>query len=169
MVSGLQAAAVGFDVEAWFTGLDARVRALVVNRHVSRLGFWVGRPTFFGNPWTHERLESTRALYQVATREEVVGTYLLWLVGLVRKPELEPKRQQILRALRSGGLHGKRLVCVCTPRLCHAHVLAWLANLDGEDVDWLLAHPAEWLASTKQSSARWTPDHELEAVGNLPF
>lgn len=73
-----------------------------------RAGFYVGRPTIFGNPFL---------INGVMSREEVVKRYEEFVM---RNPELI---DLIKRELR-----GRDLVCWCAPLPCHADVLLRIAN-----------------------------------------
>lgn len=78
---------------------------------------YVGRPTKWGNPFTHLKKES-KADIKVATREEAVAMYRQWITwgaGYNLQGDLEE-------------LRGKDLVCWCAPAACHADVLLELAN-----------------------------------------
>ena len=77
---------------------------------------YVGRPTKWGNPFTHLPSESTRAIYQVETREQAVEAYENWIIS----------HENLLNDLQE--LKGKNLVCWCHPKRCHAEVLLRLAN-----------------------------------------
>lgn len=90
-------------------------RNLVV--HVQRASYdvYVGRPTIWGNPFSHK--PETSAKYMVASREEAIAEYEKWLLS---KPDLVARVKRDLR--------GKVLACWCDPLPCHAHVLARLAN-----------------------------------------
>ena len=70
---------------------------------------YVGRPSKWGNPFVIGRDGS---------RAEVIAKYRAWVI---EQPEL-------MRSL--GELHGRNLVCWCTPQACHADVLIELANDD---------------------------------------
>jgi len=75
----------------------------------------VGRPTKWGNPFTH--LEgNTLAVYKMDSREEAVEAYRLWI-------ETQPDLMASLHELK-----GKNLYCWCSPKACHADVLLELAN-----------------------------------------
>lgn len=78
---------------------------------------YVGRPSKWGNPFTHLK-KDTQAKFKVKTREEAVENYRQWIEwgggGYLRK---------YLEELR-----GKDLVCWCAPEPCHADVLLGLAN-----------------------------------------
>lgn len=89
----------------------------VVNRR--RTDDWdvyVGRPSAFGNPFTHER-GRTLAQFTVASREEAIRRFEEWLMG---QPDLLARVRVELR--------GKRLACWCAPLACHGDVLARIAN-----------------------------------------
>lgn len=87
----------------------------VVHRDQQRRGdFYVGRPTLWGNPF---RLTNPRDDQQ---REACVRAYARHFAQRSRRQQLymlAPIRRVIVS-------EGGRLVCFCTPRLCHAQVLA---------------------------------------------
>lgn len=92
----------------------------VLNRHRKHPetdnAVYVGRGTDFGNKFLFHPNEPDREL----TRAESIAWYELWLArenGLLRKVK---------------GLKGKYLLCSCEPKLCHAHLLAFVANADRE-------------------------------------
>src|SRR5437867_3137794 len=72
-----------------------------------RYDVYVGRPSPWGNPFVIER---------DGTREEVVAKYAAWV------------RTQPHLLARIAELRGKTLGCWCAPLLCHADVLAKLAD-----------------------------------------
>ncbi len=76
---------------------------------------FVGRPTKWGNPFTH-LVGHTTAKFTVETREQSVEAFEKWIL---EQPEL-------MAALPE--LKGKDLVCFCAPKRCHANVLLELAN-----------------------------------------
>lgn len=78
---------------------------------------YVGRPSDFGNPFSHK--DGTLAEHRVATREEAISRYEAWLMA---QPALV---ERVKRELR-----GKVLACWCAPLPCHADVLARVANGD---------------------------------------
>lgn len=75
---------------------------------------YIGRPSKWGNPFTHKR--SAIARFQVASREEAVLKYLEWI----------QTQDDLLAELHE--LKGKTLGCWCAPNLCHGDVLLMLAN-----------------------------------------
>lgn len=76
---------------------------------------YVGRPSKWGNPFTHIP-DGTLAKYVVDTRDEAVDRYREYL--LTENPLLADLHE----------LRGKDLVCWCAPQRCHADILLELAN-----------------------------------------
>jgi hypothetical protein len=77
---------------------------------------YVGRPTAFGNPFSHWP-EGTTAKKIVPTRDDAVRSFEEWV-----------KTQPHLMLRIKTELKGKDLVCWCAPLACHADVLLKLAN-----------------------------------------
>lgn len=77
---------------------------------------YVGRPTTFGNPYTHLKSD-TRAIHVVGTREECIAAFREYLL-----------RNTLIADLARKQLRGKSLSCWCAPEACHAQVLMDLAN-----------------------------------------
>jgi hypothetical protein len=79
---------------------------------------YVGRPTKWGNPFSHKA--GTRAKYRVQTRQQAIDAFIQWLNedeqgwGLCEAARVE--------------LRGKDLVCWCAPLPCHADILLEIAN-----------------------------------------
>jgi len=71
---------------------------------------YIGRPSKWGNPFTHLRT-NTKAEFVVATREEAIAKYESYLLG----------RQDLLDSLHE--LKGKKLGCYCKPDSCHGDIL----------------------------------------------
>lgn len=78
---------------------------------------YVGRPSVFGNPFSH--LASTLATYRCGTRTEAIDRFKRWLA---MQPELIARVKTELR--------GRDLVCWCAPLPCHADELLRIANED---------------------------------------
>lgn len=93
---------------------------LVVHRSKKPYDVYIGRPSKWGNPFSHE--EGTMAKFKVETRAEAIKRYEEWVRS---QPEM---MVMIKRELKS-----KVLGCWCSPRLCHGHVLAWIANEENND------------------------------------
>jgi hypothetical protein len=84
---------------------------------------YVGRPTVWGNPFTHHKVARTVAHTQVATREDAIQRY---------RDEVVP---QLTEARIKAALRGKDLVCWCHPAKCHADVLLEIANKEPSNAD----------------------------------
>jgi hypothetical protein len=101
---------------------------LVVHCKRERYDVYVGRPSKWGNPFSHipnavvQGKTRTLARYRVATRAEAVAAYEAWI-------QTQPELMAALPELR-----GKVLGCWCAPLPCHGEVLARLANSAGTRV-----------------------------------
>lgn len=77
---------------------------------------YVGRPTKWGNPWSHLPSKDTRVMH-VSDRLMAVECF----ESMMRKREdLQKQAREELR--------GKDLVCWCAPHDCHAETLLYYAN-----------------------------------------
>jgi hypothetical protein len=81
-----------------------------------RYDVFIGRPSKWGNPFTHLQ-HLGGPLVIVDTREEAVARYEEWLMS---QPELVAAAKKELR--------GKVLGCFCSPLSCHGDVLLKVAN-----------------------------------------
>jgi len=88
---------------------------LVVNKSKKPYDVYIGRPSKWGNMYSHK--EGTLAKFKTNTREEAVAKYEEWVRS---QPEMVANIKRELK--------GKVLGCFCSPKLCHGHVLAWIAN-----------------------------------------
>lgn len=88
---------------------------LVVNKSQKPYDIYIGRPSKWGNIWSHE--EGTLAKFKVETRAEAIHKYEEWIRS---QPEIISSIKHELK--------NKVLGCFCSPKLCHGHVLAWIAN-----------------------------------------
>jgi hypothetical protein len=91
------------------------MRQLVVHCRRAPYDVYIGRPSVFGNPFSHLAVSAAR--FKVATREEAVAAYEQWLF---EHPDLVA---QVKRELRN-----KVLGCWCAPLTCHGDVLVRVAN-----------------------------------------
>jgi hypothetical protein len=98
----------------------------VVHVKQSRYDVYIGRgwKSNWGNPFSHK--QDTKALVQVASREEAVARYRSWLLGDTDKDLAQDQRKWILENLHT--LRGKVLGCWCAPKACHGDVLHDMAN-----------------------------------------
>lgn len=90
---------------------------VLVNCKTSQYDVYIGRPSIWGNPYTHIADRNTKAKYIVATREEAIAKYREYILN----------SPQLLRRLVE--LKGKRLGCWCTPEPCHGDVLIDLIKI----------------------------------------
>ena len=93
----------------------------VVHCKREKFDVYVGRPSKWGNPYTHIVSKSTLAQMVVATRDEAILKYEDWIK---RQPELMASLHE---------LRGKVLGCWCAPQRCHGDVLARLADEERTD------------------------------------
>jgi len=82
---------------------------------------YIGRPSKWGNPFTHIKDKKTKAEFVVDTREEAIAKYREWI-------QTQP---QLLSSL--GELKGKVLGCWCKPQACHGDVLLELIEKENEN------------------------------------
>jgi hypothetical protein len=76
---------------------------------------YIGRPSRWGNPFTHLRSDHS-AVWVVESREEAIDRYRSDLRKRVRQGE-----PGLVEALAE--LYGKVLGCWCSPKPCHGDVL----------------------------------------------
>lgn len=82
---------------------------------------YVGRPTKWGNPWSHKPSAIDPTVVLVATREDAVFAYGDWILS--DDPVAVRTRKEAREELR-----GKHLMCWCSPKACHADILLDIAN-----------------------------------------
>lgn len=115
-----QARALADILNDWYAQEAQMPRVLNKRIHgVPKDAVYVGRPTKWGNPYSHK--SGTLARYKVATRDEAVDAFER---ALLLKFELDPGAKKRLQ----DELRGKDLVCWCAPARCHADVLLKYAN-----------------------------------------
>lgn len=90
-------------------------RKLVVHCKKEPYDVYIGRPSPWGNPFSHQ--PNTKAEVKTETREEAIACYEEWLR---QNPEMIEKAKRELK--------GKVLGCWCSPKACHGDVLAKIAN-----------------------------------------
>lgn len=77
---------------------------------------YIGRPSKWGNPYTHRDNGNVLAKYVVNSRDEAIDAYYEYITRGEGKHLLDDL----------GELRGKRLGCWCKPERCHGDVLAEL-------------------------------------------
>ena len=90
----------------------------VVNRRREPFEVYIGRPSPYGNPFSH--MKGTLAKYKVADRAEAIAKFREWFLS---QPALVERARRELR--------GKVLGCWCKPAACHGDVIASI--VDGGD------------------------------------
>jgi hypothetical protein len=93
---------------------------LVVHCKVDPFDVYIGRPSVWGNPFSHK--QGTLAEFKVSTAQEAVARYREWIIS---QPHLLGRARKELR--------GKVLGCWCKTKKepeapCHGDVLAEIAN-----------------------------------------
>jgi len=78
---------------------------------------YIGRPSKWGNPYTHLE-DATQAKYKVATRAQAVEAYRDYILNGEGKHLLEDLHE----------LEGKVLGCWCKPKSCHGDILIEIIN-----------------------------------------
>lgn len=79
---------------------------------------YIGRPSKWGNPFTHIKDGKTLAKFVVNDREEAVQAYRQWIT--------EGDGKHLLNDLHE--LEGKSLGCWCHPKSCHGDILCELVS-----------------------------------------
>lgn len=90
----------------------------VVHCQKERYDVYIGRPSEWGNPYSHIKDRETRAQFLTRTREEAISKYREWIL---QQPHLMEKLET---------LRGKTLGCWCKPKSCHGDILIELLNSD---------------------------------------
>lgn len=90
----------------------------VVHHKKEKFDIYIGRPSKWGNPFSHIKDGSTLAEFIVENREEAISKYHLWIT--------EGEGQYLLEDLHE--LKGKTLGCWCSPKPCHGDILKKLAD-----------------------------------------
>ena len=80
---------------------------------------YIGRPSKWGNMWSHLGESRTLAIHRTKTREEAIAAYEEWI----------RTQTELLDALPE--LAGKVLGCWCKPQACHGDALVRLCKERG--------------------------------------
>lgn len=94
------------------------MRPVVVHCKREPSDVYIGRPSKWGNPYTHTPDRSTLARYVVASRQEAVEAFREYITN--------GEGRHLLADLHE--LKGKTLGCWCAPLACHGDVLADLVE-----------------------------------------
>lgn len=82
----------------------------VVHCRRSPYDVYIGRPSKWGNPFTHIKNKNTLAEFQVNTRAEAISRYEEWLRKSPLLEEIEELRDKVLG-------------CWCKPQACHGDII----------------------------------------------
>lgn len=85
----------------------------IVHCKKSKYDVYIGRPSKWGNPYTHIQDKITKAEFIVNTREEAIAKYKEYI--------LNGEGKHLLNDLHE--LKNKTLGCWCSPQSCHGDVL----------------------------------------------
>jgi hypothetical protein len=92
----------------------------VVNLKNEPFDIYIGRPSKFGNPYSHK--EGTLAKFKVSSRKEAIEKYESYLLN----------NKELMDSLVE--LKGKVLGCWCYPKQCHGDILSKWANSIGNEL-----------------------------------
>lgn len=95
------------------------VKSKVVHCKKESYNVYIGRPSKWGNPFTHQPDGKTLAKYVVKDRNAAVNAYREWITNGDGKHLLED-----LHELKGGKILG----CWCKPQACHGDVLLELLD-----------------------------------------
>lgn len=91
-------------------------KARVVHCKKEPYDYYIGRPSKFGNPFSHQ--PGTLAIYKVDSREEAIECYRNYIMNT----------PSLLKTVKKE-LRGKILGCWCRPEFpCHGDILLEIAN-----------------------------------------
>ena len=102
-------------MEFWDTTNDTPE---VVHCRKSKYDVYIGRPSKWGNPFSHINDGKTMAKFVVGSRSEAIDRYREWIT--------EGEGKLLLNDLNE--LKGKKLGCWCKPKSCHGDILVELVK-----------------------------------------
>jgi hypothetical protein len=82
---------------------------------------YIGRPSIWGNPFTHDKKNVRRGMILVESREKAIELYEIYVRDKVERKELLDLKE----------IAGKTLGCWCAPKSCHGDVLVKLCREQG--------------------------------------
>lgn len=95
------------------------IKSKVVHCKKESYDVYIGRPSKWGNPFTHKQDGKTLAKYVVEDRDAAVNAYREWITNGDGKHLLDD-----LHELKGGKILG----CWCKPQACHGDVLLELLD-----------------------------------------
>jgi hypothetical protein len=128
------------------------MKTRVVNRRKEPFDVYIGRPSPWGNPFSHvSHMGGTLAKFNVANRAEAIARFREWFLA---QPELVERARRELR--------GKVLGCWCKPATCHGDVIAEI--VDGAEGSMLGKYDWTKIGATLRESALSAHGGELPSV-----
>lgn len=83
---------------------------------------YIGRGSILGNPYTHQKLIDTKALYEVCSRKVAIAKYQEYFLEQWQKNN--EFRNEVLSLTNLAIKHQELyLVCYCSPLACHGDIL----------------------------------------------
>jgi hypothetical protein len=99
----------------------------VVNCRFEKYDTYIGRPSIWGNPYSH-RKEGTLAKFIVPSRYEAIEKYREYILKRLKEDE------SLMRKFNQE-IHHKTLGCWCSPKSCHGDVLTEISEQIDAGVD----------------------------------
>jgi len=100
------------------------------HKHVPQINdIYIGRGSVLGNIYTHLKLNKTKVLIQVKTREEAISKYKEWLYDILENKQNLIKYTNIVNELNRIKVwaereNGVNLVCFCSSENeCHGGII----------------------------------------------
>lgn len=119
---------------------------------------YVGRPTHFGNPFTH--LMNVKGAIRVDTRDDAVELQRQWLAGEIEIPDLNQQRIKAIGEILT--LRNRQIECWCSPEACHGTTLALWA--DSRPPIRVLVTPTPGIAAKLTTILASKPGEEIEIL-----
>lgn len=97
----------------------------VKNKHKSKpepCDVYIGRGSILGNPFTHLRIEDTKAQYKCESREHSIESFEKYLMKKIEEKDLKicGELNRIFIMAQEGNVN---LICFCKPKSCHGDVI----------------------------------------------
>jgi len=92
------------------------------NHQAEKNNIPIYRGSVLGNPYTHLKLEKTKAIYQVKTREEAIKNYSHYF-DLMYKSNVKFKRAVDILYEKYKNGEDIYLECYCKPEPCHGDII----------------------------------------------